>query len=92
VTAGALCEAERRGANRVILLVHEFVTDRTVDEKHLKNGEDLNRFVERLSAGTKVGLERSTLAGPFTVPGASLLSASLNLYIGKAVRNIRVAG
>ena len=32
--AGALCEAERQRSDRVILLIHEFVTDQTKDAKH----------------------------------------------------------
>jgi hypothetical protein len=49
--AGALCESERRGYNRVLMLVHEFVTDKTSDKNHHRNAADLDAFVKFLSKG-----------------------------------------
>ncbi|MEQ1628600.1 MAG: hypothetical protein ABL965_14475 [Nitrospira sp.] len=88
-TAGALCEAERRGLDRAVLLIHEFVTDKTSDEKHDANAGDLNCFVARLSHGAVTSVQPEYLYGPFTVPGAPLLSTKVNLFVGKATRNLR---
>ena len=71
--AGALCEAERQGADRAVLLVHEFITRRTDDEKHRVNAADLNRFLHRLSHGSVSALG-SELAGPFVVAGRPFLT------------------
>ena len=88
-TAGALCEADRRGLDRAVLLIHEFVTDKTSDEKHDVNARDLNSFVARLSHGAVTSVQPEYLYGPFTVPGAPLLSTKVNLFVGKATRNLR---
>lgn len=53
--AGALCEAERHGYKRTVLLVHEFVTDKTRDEHHERNARDLAAFLSRLTGGAHVG-------------------------------------
>ena len=87
--AGCLAEAERRGHSRALLLVQEFVTDRTVDRKLLLNTIDLGRFVKRLSHGAFKGLNPGDIAGPIRVPGAPLLSAPIDFYIGKISRNLR---
>lgn len=88
-TAGALCDAERRGLDRAVLLIHEFVTDKTSDEKHDVNARDLSSFVARLSHGAVTSVQPGYLYGPFTVPGAPLLSTKVNLFIGKAIRVLR---
>jgi hypothetical protein len=87
--AGALCEAERLGFSRAVMLVHEFITDRTVDEKHWKNAADLNNFVKRLSHGEVGELCSGEMCGPFVVPGKPLVSRPISLYLGKVTRNIR---
>lgn len=88
-TAGCLAEAERRGHTRALLLIQEFVTDRTVDRKLLQNTIDLGRFVKRLSHGAFKGLNAGDIAGPIRVPGAPLLSPTIDLHIGKISRNLR---
>ena len=87
--AGALCEAERQGHSRTVLLIHEFDTDMTDETKHRENTEDLNRFVAILSGGTVTTINEGQLSGPFFVPGKPLLSARVGLYIGKVVRRLR---
>ena len=87
--AGCLCEAERRGHARALLLIQEFVTDRTVDKKLLINAIDLGRFVKRLSHGAAKSLVAGEIHGPFEVPGAPLVSAKIDFYLGKVSRNIR---
>lgn len=87
-TAGALCEAERRGLDRAVLLVHEFITRKTNDEKHRANAADLNRFLHKLSNGA-VRESGAQLVGPFLVPGPPLLQKPPRLYLGKVVENLR---
>lgn len=87
--AGCLCEAERRGRTRVLLLIHEFVTERTQDKKLLGNAIDLGRFVKRLSHGAFSTVGAGDLRGPITVPGAPLLSGRIDLFVGKVARNTR---
>ena len=92
-TAGALCKAEKReGLERAVLLIHEFVTDKTADEKHDENARDLNHFVARLSHGAVTSVQSEYLYGPFTVPGPPLLSANVKLFVGKATRVLRRNG
>lgn len=88
-TAGALCEAERRKMNRAILLIHEFVTNKTADEKHDANAKDLDHFIHRLSRGGVTAVQSGHLYGPFTVPGFPLVSADIKLFVGKATRRLR---
>lgn len=90
--AGALCEAERRGYSRALMLVHEFVTDKTSDEKHRLNAADLSAFVRRLSGGRTKEIPNGDIRGPFSVPGAPLLQADVQLYVGKVSRNLRSRG
>ena len=90
--AGALCEAERKGIARAVLLVQEFVTSKTNDEKHRRNAEDLDRFLQRMSHDPQVHLTAGRLIGPLLVPGAPLLRSSVKLYVGKVTRSIRTSG
>jgi hypothetical protein len=87
--AGALCEANQRGYERTLFLVHEFVTTRTVDENHRRNAADLDLFVHRLSHGAVKSIASGDIQGPFNVPGAPLLSNPGILYIGKVSRDLR---
>jgi hypothetical protein len=92
--AGAMCKADLPGKTggvigRVILLIHEFVTDRTCDEKHDKNRRDLNNFVARLTHGWVKSAEAGHLYGPITLPGEPLFSDKAKLFIGKVTRNLR---
>jgi hypothetical protein len=88
-TAGALCEGKRRECLRVLLLVHEFVTDRTDDALHNRNAQDLNLFVGRLSHGRVSGVGYNEIQGSFDVPGAPLCLNAPALYIGKVRRVLR---
>jgi hypothetical protein len=89
--AGALCEAERHGFTRALMLVHEFVTDKTADRQHLRNANDLNSFLSCLSHGAVTGLGDEKICGPFVVHGAPLLTRPVRLFIGKVTRNIRTS-
>ena len=87
-SAAALAEAERVGARRAVVLVHEFVTPATQDNLHESNALDLNRFLQRLSGNLEDSVEPGRLRGPLRVPGC-LEEPMIGLYLGKAVRNTR---
>jgi len=87
--AGLLCEAERNSYGRALMLIQEFVTDKTSDRKHQRNREDLNAFVLHISHGKVSTVETGLIYGPFRVPGSPILKNDIDLFIGKASRNIR---
>lgn len=87
--AGALAWAKEAGAARAILVVHEFVTDRTEERLQTANYADLTAFVARLSDGKYTNVEPGRLLGPITAPGAPLFDRPVPLYVGKAVRRLR---
>jgi hypothetical protein len=91
-TAGALCEGRRRSCARVIVLVHEFVTETTDDLLHERNAKDLYSFVQRLSHGRVDSVSDGQICGPFVVPGAPLCMNPPALFVGKVVRSLRVRG
>ena len=76
-TAAVLAEAERRSAERTILIAHEFVTPLTVSERRERNAADLDRFLSVAFAHRR-HLASGTVAGPIPVKGAP------TLYVGKA--------
>lgn len=84
--AGALAESERAGASRCVMLVHEFVSDKTDDKNHQRNSGDLLHFVQRLSSCASAKLERpGGMLGPFRTPGWP----DIDLFVAKAVRVLR---
>ena len=90
--AGTLCEAQRRGYSRALMLIQEFVTVKTSDNMHTRNADDLNTFVKRLSHGSVTAIRSGGIYGPFLVPGAPLVSAKVPLFVGKVTRNLRTKG
>jgi hypothetical protein len=91
-SAGALCEAERKGYSRVVLLIQEFVTKKTDDKNHLRNSQDLLDFMNALKPGVSSEVKSGELYGPFVVPGGKLLKRSPEFYVGKVTCNLRAAG
>ncbi len=91
-SAAALAEAQRQSAHRAVVIIHEFVTDRTSDQKHRDNAKDLNAFVHKLSDGMVATVAEGTVRGPLELPGHPLIDSSIQFYIGKAVRNLRSSG
>jgi hypothetical protein len=81
--AGTLAWARQVGAQRAVLLVHEFTGPDTDDRKVAANSTDLDAFVAQISAGRITSLESGKLAGPITVPGHPLFEKAAALYIGK---------
>ncbi len=88
--AGTLAWARELRATRAVFAIQEFVTDQTRDDKHGRNASDLNQFLERLTDGAIRNLAEGALIGPIRVPGNARIPC-VPLYIGKAVRNTRVA-
>jgi len=88
-TAGTLTFAQQIGASRAVLLIHEFVTNETDDERHRKNARDLRNFVRRLTAGAVREVVPGALMGPFAVRGKPLGAEPLPLYLGKVTTNLR---
>ena len=87
--AGALCEAQRRNCDRVLMLIQEFVTTKTDDKNHDRNTKDLDTFIKRISHRSVEALKAGEIVGPFDVPGAPLLTESPALFIGKVSKNLR---
>jgi hypothetical protein len=88
-TAGALAYAEEIRATRAVLVVHEFITEKTDDRMQSANYGDLSAFVARLSDGEHTSVEAGRLIGPISIPGTPLFERPAALYVGKAVRRLR---
>lgn len=86
--AGAICEAKRCRYERVLVLVHEFVTAKTDDEKHRRNAADLDQFLRRISH-RPISMNGPGIQGPFTIPGLPLIDGPGQLFVGKVQRNLR---
>ncbi len=87
-TAGTLAHAVSIGADRAVLIVHEFVTSKTSAKLLAENHADLSQFVARLSAGSVAAVESGVLYGPFVLPGEPLFEKPAAFYVGKAVRQL----
>lgn len=86
--AGAVAFAVENQATRAILIIHEFVSDRTDHAKHRGNSHDLDAFVARLTAGRIQSLAPGKLLGPIAIPGRPLFPRPPAIYVGKAVRTL----
>jgi hypothetical protein len=89
--AGTLAYAIAEEAAAAVLIVHEFVTDRTREHLRQRNAEDYRAFLGRLGGKGGVDAGPSALAGPFWVPGMPLFDRAPALYVGKVVTDCRVA-
>lgn len=86
--AGTLAFADKESASLAVLIVHEFVTDKTRDKRHIENGEDFRRFLHRLGGKEVSSSISGALLGPFAVPSGSSFQGA-NFLIGKIVSNCR---
>lgn len=89
--AGALCKAREFGADRALMLVHEFVTATTDRRKQHMNATDLDAFVHRLSHGLIASVGAGQIVGPMVVPGYPLLPHPPKLYLGKVQRSVHAS-
>lgn len=87
--AGAIAASAHDGGLRVVLLVQEFRTRKTADERHAANARDLDAFVRRVSHGAVPRCEPGVIHGPFTTPGAPLFDAVPPFFVGKVSRDLR---
>lgn len=68
--AGTLADAKADEAGLAVLLVHEFVTDKTDDARHQANARVLENFVTRLAGdATREGDADAWITAPVNVPG-----------------------
>lgn len=91
-TAGTLAYASKHDASLAVLVVHEFVTPKTRDARHVDNAADYCAFLRRLSGRPGSEFEKGGLVGPFILPGAPLFENVPPLLIGKVVTSRRPAG
>jgi hypothetical protein len=86
--AGVLAHAGERGVRKAVLMVHEFRNHTTNDAFLTDNQRDLERVVKRLASDETRALPMNQLVGPFEVPGNEFVSGNVELYIGKARREL----
>ncbi|MCU0647504.1 MAG: hypothetical protein MUF00_05885 [Gemmatimonadaceae bacterium] len=89
---GVLRAAESRGITRAVLLIHEFETVATDDERHAANATALNAWLHRVSRGRYAALDAGRMVGPVRLQPGPLLTGRAVLYVAKAVRRLRVGG
>lgn len=89
--AGSLAYARDAGASFAVLVIHEFKTDKTCDQRHARNAEDYQAFLSRLGGVQAVGPEPPSGMHWFTVPGTPLFAPGSRLLIGKVVTDCRRA-
>ena len=70
-----------------VLIVHEFMTEKTSDAKHAANATDYFDFVNRLAGSASV--TGSALLSSFRVPGSPLFEDPPPLIVGKLVTDCR---
>ena len=87
--AGAIAFAIASKATKTVLVIHEFITERTDDRKHETNANDLVAFLARLTSGEVRSVVAGRLVGPIAIPGRPLFESVPPLYVGKVVRNLR---
>jgi hypothetical protein len=81
--AGTLAYALQQCASLAILVVHEFVTDKTSDKRQQKNAADFNAFLTRLAGTAALQAYQSGLLGPFVVPGLPLFEKAPRFLVGE---------
>ena len=87
--AGIAAAAARRGDVRTLLLIQEFRTARTTDDKHAANTKDLNAFIHRLTHGAIARVETGSVYGPLTVNPGPDYGAASRIFVGKVTHDLR---
>lgn len=81
--AGTLADAKLEGARHAVLLVHEFVTDRT-------NAGALRAFVARLGLAEPAGADDAWISAPVVIRGdGQWLPAEIPVFVAKLVTRRR---
>jgi len=87
--AGSLAYAVEHAAPLAVLIVHEFVTEKTEETKHAHNTKAYLDFLHRLSGTPVSETDADALLGPFSVPRCPLSDQPLSLLIGKVTTDLR---
>ena len=90
--AGTLADAREDKATRAVLMVQEFVTHETADDKHAVNAEVLDAFVARLGAEppNRMYTADGWITEPIIVRGdGEWLPDELPVQVAKLVRDLR---
>lgn len=82
--AGTVLQAVRDGADRAVLIVHEFRSDEVDPRKLQANDNDLRAFLQTLSDGA-AELQNGKLVGPWRMKVEGASPAHVDLLIGKVV-------
>lgn len=85
--AGTIAFADHHGAEIAVLIVHEFITEKTTDARHAQNAADYALFLGRL--GITSVPDALHLLGPISVRGGTLFPGGRTLYVGKVETNRR---
>ena len=89
--AGTVLEAERKGASTAVFVIHEFRTTATKALKIQRNAEDYAAFVQALCGVPADQVAPGVLYGPRVVTRRQHLSADVQLLVGKAVYDWKIA-
>jgi hypothetical protein len=89
--AGTLADAKEDAVPQAVLLIHEFVTSETEDEKHVANARVLDDFLTRLAGEVdRNGSADAWISVPFSVKGdGTWLPQSCQVAVAKLVTNRR---
>ena len=86
--AGTLADAKRVGASRAVLVVQEFLTNKTDDELHARNAQVLEDFLARLAPKVERSQQSDDqwISQPFTVLGDGMrMTRRLEVSVAKLV-------
>lgn len=82
--AGTISEAKLQNSETAYFLIQTFVSDELNFQKHSKNQNDLNKFLNVFTKSEIEQIENNALIGPFSIKkGTSFLLENSNLFIGK---------
>lgn len=89
-SAAALISAAEHEAERALLVIHEFRTEKTRERNLERNARDLESFVSALGhTGT---IQHGHVIGPFSVPGGGRVPSDVTLHVLKVVRRLDSGG
>jgi hypothetical protein len=88
-TAACLIEARKCCAGKAVFIVHEFVTDNLSDGNRRANVADFEAFLRRLAGDPCLAVESGVLYGPLRLKGSERVPSDIDLFLGKATRDLR---
>lgn len=86
-TAGAIQVAMSEDADRVVLLIQEFVSSRTTPKARARNSKALDSFVDRLTLGEVRTIPTGRLI-PIPLPARATSSTLPRLFFAKVERQL----